>query len=109
MQKIASRRAKFWVLKLIGKIGLLTYGKQYRAGEITFDDLANDGLLEVSSAKHPYNQPHKDFAPAHNAPGVWQVMPENPGDHGVAIGMKVSKEQTQAFYLGMMQLLASTE
>ena len=45
MQKIASRRAKFWVLKLIGKIGLLTYGKQYRAGEITFDDLF-DSLQE---------------------------------------------------------------
>ena len=59
VQKIASHRAKFWVLKLIGKIGLLTYRRQYRAGEITFDDLANDGLLEVSSAKHPFNQPYQ--------------------------------------------------
>lgn len=70
---------------------------------------ANAGLLEASSAKHPFNQPHRDFDSAQIEPGVWQIMPETSGDHGVAIGMKVPKEQTQAFYLRMVQMLAGTE
>ena len=108
-EKPRVKHARFWVLKLMARLNLLVFRREFRTGVFSLEDYENDGLLEVSCAHHPFNQPYKDFDPAHNEPGVWQVLPEYRGDHGVAIGMKVPAEQTHAFYLSLVQMLASTE
>jgi len=56
-------------------------GKQRPAfttpGGVRIDDewLPNDCLVNVISAKHPFNEPHKTYDAGNIERGVWQVMP----------------------------------
>lgn len=67
--------------------------------------LENDGLVNVVSAKYPFDDPHVDYNPDNIRKGVWNVMPLSTGDHGNAIGIGVSEEQTMEFYNGMIQMV----
>ena len=107
--KLSVRHADFKFLQATSNIILKSYKKQYQSGELSYDDLANDGLVNIGSAKHPHNQPFKQFDPDHLEPGIWQVMPERRGDHGSAIGLFSDVVQTHVFYTTMLQLLASLE
>lgn len=69
--------------------------------------LENDGLVSVVSAQYPSDDPHKDYDPENIEPGIWNVMPLSVGDHGNAIGIGVSKEQTMEFYNGMIAMIES--
>lgn len=69
--------------------------------------LPNDGLVSVASAKYPFDEPHKDYDPDSIEQGVWNVMPLSTGDHGNAIGIGVSEEQTMEFYNGIIGMIES--
>ena len=67
--------------------------------------LENDGLVSVVSAQYPNDDLHKDYDPNGIEQGIWNVMPLSTGDHGNAIGIGVSEEQTMEFYNGMIDMI----
>lgn len=67
--------------------------------------LENDGLVSVVSAKYPFDDAHTDYDPTNIQTGIWNVMPLSTGDHGNAIGIGVSEEQTMEFYNGMIDMI----
>ncbi len=101
--------ADFNFLRDMANLVLRYYRRDMLAGDCSYDDLAGDGLVQISSAMHPKNEPFKPFDPEKLEPGVWQVMPEQRGDHGTAIGLFAPKEKTHAFYLNLLNLLCETE
>ncbi len=60
--------------------------------------LENDGLVNVVSARYPFNDEWQDFDSANIATGKWNVMPLRTGDHGTVIGLLADAEQTKNFY-----------
>ncbi len=75
----------------------------------TFEGYANDGLVDVSSAMHPEDEPFTDFDPDNIQKGIWNVMPVRTGDHGTPIGLFADEEETHAFYFEILDLLRKTE
>lgn len=74
------------------------------------ESLGNDGLVNVSSAMHPFNEPHKNYNPGEPIePGVWNVMPVGTGDHGTPIGLFANKKETRDFYDNLLVLLQNVE
>lgn len=67
--------------------------------------LENDGLVNVVSAMYPFDDPHVDYNANDIQKGIWNVMPISVGDHGNAIGIGVSEEQTMDYYNGMIQMI----
>ena len=72
-------------------------------------DMYNDGLVQVSSALHPNDEPFTEYDSNNVRPGVWQVMPVQTGDHGTAIGLFADKDKTHKFYLDILEMLRRTE
>ena len=72
-------------------------------------DTRNDGLVQVSSALHPKDEPFTEYDSRNVKPGVWQVMPIQVGDHGTPIGLFADKHKTHIFYLDMLEMLRKTE
>lgn len=72
-------------------------------------DMRNDGLVQVSSALHPNDEPFKDYDAKDVRPGIWQVMPLQTGDHGTPIGLFADKDKTHTFYLDILEMLRKTE
>lgn len=73
--------------------------------EIDESWLENDGLVNVISAEYPFDDPHTAYNPDSIQKGIWNVMPLSTGDHGNAIGIGVSEEQTMEYYNGMIQMI----
>lgn len=71
-------------------------------------DFKNDGLVNVTSANHPSNEPSAVFDGEGKA-GVWNVMPIQRGDHGTPIGLFADKTQTRGFYVEMLTRLRKDE
>ncbi len=71
--------------------------------------LANDGLVNVVSAKYPFGDPHTDYNPADVQRGIWNVMPVSTGDHGNAIGIGVSEKAIMEFYNGIIDMIENLE
>lgn len=67
--------------------------------------LENDGLVNLVSAKYPFDDPYTDYNPNDIQKGIWNVMPVSTGDHGNAIGIGVSEEQTMEYYNGMIAMI----
>ena len=67
--------------------------------------LENDGLVNLVSAKYPFGDSHRDYDPADVSRGIWNVMPVSTGDHGNAIGIGVSEEETMKFYNGIINMI----
>lgn len=59
----------------------------------------NDGLVDITSAQAPSDEPAQAYDPEHISPGVWNVMPTRSGDHGTAIGLFADAAKTHRFYL----------
>lgn len=72
-------------------------------------DVMNDGLVEVSSALHPDDEPFTDFDENNVNKGIWNVFPVQEGDHGTPIGLFADPEKTHEFYLNLLDLLFKTE
>ena len=81
--------------------------KKNRSTDYPIDEqwLENDGLVNLISAKYPFDDPHMDYNPKKVKTGIWNVMPVSTGDHGNAIGIGVSEEQTMEFYNGMIDMI----
>lgn len=73
------------------------------------NDVMNDGLVEVSSALHPDDEPFTDFDENNVNKGIWNVFPVQEGDHGTPIGLFADAEKTHEFYLNLLDLLFKTE
>ena len=101
--------ADFGFLRDMANMVLRFYRRDLLAGKCALEDLAGDGLVHISSAMHPKTEPFKPFDEENLQPGVWQVMPEQRGDHGTAIGLFAPARRTHAFYLSVMALLTETE
>lgn len=67
--------------------------------------LANDGLVNVISAKYPLGDAHKDYDPDNIETGIWNVMPLSRGDHGSAIGIGTDEESVMEFYNGIISMI----
>lgn len=67
--------------------------------------LENDGLVNLVSAKYPFDDPFVDYDAQNIEKGIWNVMPDSVGDHGNAIGIGVSEEQAMEFYNGMIDMI----
>lgn len=65
----------------------------------------NDGLVNVVSAQHPFDDPFTDYDANNIRTGIWNVMPLSTGDHGNAIGIGTSKEALVDFYMGMITMI----
>ena len=101
--------ANFKFLSMTSDFVMLMCRRAMLQGKMSFEDVAGDGLVHISSAMHPNDQPFKLYDADHLEPGIWNVMPERKGDHGTAIGLFAPPEQTHAFYLELMELLCRTE
>ena len=101
--------ADFPFLRDMANLVLRYYRRDMLTGRKSYDELAGDGLVQIASAMHPNNEPFKDYDPENIEPGVWQVMPEQRGDHGTAIGLFAPKERTHAFYLQLLSVLCGIE
>ncbi len=70
----------------------------------------NDGLVDVLAACSPPDEPSIRYTDGMNyEPGIWNVMPVQTGDHGTAIGLLADKDDTQKFYIDIMNLLKTIE
>ena len=74
---------------------------------IVYDEkwFPNDALVQAEGAKHPFDEPSKDYDSASVERGIWQVMPVSRGDHGSAVGLLGNKKETREFYLKMCEML----
>ena len=108
-EKLSATKTDFPFLYMTSNLIMFDSRKKMQKGEATYEDFANDGLVNIGSAKHPDNQPFKDFDPDNIETGIWQVMPEQEGDHGTAIGLFADAEKTHQFYLDLMDLLCGLE
>ena len=108
-EKFSATKTDFPFLYMTSNLIMFDNRKKIQNGEVSYDDYANDGLVNIGSAKHPDNQPFKDYDPDHLETGIWQVMPEQDGDHGTAIGLFADAEKTHQFYLDLMDLLCGIE
>ena len=78
--------------------------------DASLDYVENDGLVNVAYAKHPPNEPFKEYKVSEEpVPGIWHVMPTSIGDHGTAIGLFADEAKTVSFYLEMLGKLRALE
>ena len=101
---------KFPLLKLFGRlIATISFPEDGEYG-ITFSEEwhENDGLVNVPSAKNPFDEPAKNFDGTPER-GVWSIMPAIKGDHGQTVGLLADKNKTRAFFLNMLNMLTKTE
>lgn len=73
-------------------------------GGIVIDEAwqENDGLVNVISAKAPFDEKSLDWTQELKEPerGVWYVAPKKSGDHGTVIGLNADAGATLSFYTG---------
>lgn len=67
--------------------------------------LENDGLVNVISAKYPFDEEYTQFDENHIEKGIWNCMPVRTGDHGAVIGMNVSADITRNFYIELIEMI----
>ncbi len=68
----------------------------------------NDGLVNVSAAGNPPDEPGIPFDKNYKK-GIWNIMEVAKGDHGTPIGLFVSKKFTRNFYDELTDLMKSVE
>lgn len=72
--------------------------------------IGNDGLVDVTSAMYPKEEPFKYYAENEKIDsGIWNVMPLRKGDHGTPIGLFADTEETRRFYDELMSIILSIE
>ncbi|MEI6579598.1 MAG: helix-turn-helix domain-containing protein [Eubacteriales bacterium] len=69
--------------------------------------LPNDGLVNVVSAKYPFDEAWQDFDAENIMSGIWNVMPTRNGDHGTVIGLNANTEVTHTFYTDLFKMIDS--
>ncbi len=106
--KLKATNTDFFFLYLVSNM-MLRNAKKYHTDEAP-DYSENDGLVNVSFAKHPPDEPYKSYRVSEEpVPGIWHVMPTSIGDHGTAIGLFADEAKTVSFYLEMLGKLRALE
>ncbi len=109
-EEFSTKYMKFPLLKLFGRlIATISFPSDEQYG-ITFGEQwhENDGLVNVPSAKNPFDEPGKDFDGTPEK-GIWNIMPAIKGDHGQAVGLMARKNKTHSFFLNLLNMLTQTE
>ena len=96
------------VLKPLARL-IGTYSKNLVSDyKIDSSWLPNDGLVNVISARYPFEDTNRNYCPdTELETGVWYVMPLRDGDHGTVIGMQQTKRQTLRFYNELTSIIES--
>ena len=72
--------------------------------------LENDGLVNVVSAKYPFDEKWKNYNSEETVtPGIWNVMPVREGDHGTVIGLNADTDETHKFYDDLFDMIEKLE
>ncbi len=68
---------------------------------------SNDGLVNVVSAKYPFDEEHEEYIPDNTKikKGVWYVMPTKSGHHGTVIGMDGNTSEVRQFYSDLTSMI----
>lgn len=108
-EKHSPENISFPILKYFSSL-ILDLGLPEDEFGISFDEswYDNDGLVNVPSAKRPFDEPAKDFD-GDIQPGIWNMMPTLICDHGAATGLLADKKKTQSFYLNLLRMLMNLE
>ena len=109
-EEFSTKYMKFPLLKLFGRlIATISFPRDDEYG-ISFSEEwhENDGLVNVPSAKNPFDEPGKVFDGTPEK-GVWNIMPVIKGDHGQTVGLLASKNKTHSFFLNLLNMLTQTE
>lgn len=109
-EEFSTKYMKFPLLKLFGRlIATISFPSDGEYG-ITFSEEwhENDGLVNVPSARNPFDEPGKDFNGSPEK-GVWNIMPAIKGDHGQTVGLLADKNKTRGFFLNLLSMLTQTE
>lgn len=67
--------------------------------------LENDGMVNVISAKYPFNDKWQEYDSENIVKGKWNVMPIRKGHHGTVVGMDNTVEETRQFYLDLFTMI----
>ena len=67
--------------------------------------LENDGLVNLISARHPFDTPAKDYDPEEIPPGVWNVLPAFFGDHMSLQGGLLRRTDIRPFYKSLLETI----
>ena len=88
-------------------MGLCT-GKTDGGFEITEEWLENDGLVNVISARAPFDAPQKEFEEGNVKTGEWNIMPTYRGDHmSLQGGFFKKNSDVKAFYIKHLTMINS--
>ena len=68
---------------------------------------ANDGLVNVVSAKYPLGEEHEEYIQDSTKvkKGIWYVMPTRSGHHGTVIGMDGNTSEVRQFYSDLTSMI----
>jgi hypothetical protein len=89
---------------------VLIYNRFFKKDKnLRYEDYCNDGLVDLTSAMHPNDEPHVRFNSDDIKPGVWNVMKPRIGDHGTPIGLLSPVEDTFKLYDSMFNHLYDVE
>ena len=89
---------------------VLIYNHFFRpAKDLPFEDYCNDGLVDLTSAMHPKDEPFVFYKKGDFNKGVWNVMKPRYGDHGTPIGLMAPVEDTFALYDEIFGLMKTVE
>ena len=67
----------------------------------------NDGLVNTVSARAPIGAMQKQFDPDNIEKGIWNVLPDYPGDHMSVQGGLFHRVDMRAFYLSFLHMIRS--
>jgi triacylglycerol lipase len=89
---------------------VLIYNRFFKKDKnLKYEDYCNDGLVDLTSALHPDDEPHIRFNSDDIKPGIWNVMKPRIGDHGTPIGLLAPVEDTFKLYDSMFKHLYDVE
>ena len=82
-------------------------GKTPGGVEIGEEWRPNDGLVNVISARAPFNDPRKTFDKDRIEPGMWNILPDYDGDHGSLQGGFALKHDPRPFYEELTAIISA--
>lgn len=69
---------------------------------------ANDGIVNVESARHPANEPFVEYQEGMEIkPGIWHVMPVEDKDHTSYMGIGEKEQTYNEFFTGIAERICS--
>ena len=86
----------------------LSFTEEYGTVKLDESWIDNDGLVNTISARHPFDEPAKEFDGSIDT-GIWNIMPTLICDHGMSTGLLANKKKLQGFYINLLRMLMKLE